>query len=70
MARRDMLNKSSDQKSAIEEIIQGNKKNKSKYAVNIIFDAEFELKIREKAKMEGLPVATYIKSLVMKDINN
>ena len=57
------------------ELINGTTKEnaikaKSKYAVNLVFDGTYENEIRKRAKEKGLPVATYIKSLVISDINN
>ena len=40
----------------------------SKYVVNIVFDKDQEQRIRERAKELEMPVATYIKQLVRKDI--
>lgn len=42
---------------------------KSKYPVNVVFDGELEEAIRQRAKERGLGVATYIKTLVVQDLN-
>lgn len=49
--------------------IAGKKAAKEKYPVNIVFDGELEPAIKQRAKEYGLGVATYIKMLVSKDIN-
>lgn len=49
--------------------ITGKAAKKDKYPVNVVFDGEEEAAIRARAKEEGVGVATYIKSLVRKDIN-
>lgn len=49
--------------------ITGKKAAKAKYPVNVIFDGELEDAIRQRAKEMGVGVATYIKMLVSKDIN-
>lgn len=56
---------------ATRNIINGNnlKSKKKKYAVNVVFNAELEEKIRNKASDNGVGVATYIKMLVNQDIN-
>ena len=50
--------------------ITGNKASKEKYPVNVVFDGADEERIRARAKELGLGVATYIKMLVSKDLNN
>ena len=45
------------------------KKEKEKYAVNVVFDGALEGAIRQKAKECGVGVATYIKMLVSQDLN-
>lgn len=50
--------------------ITGKKGNKDKYPVNVVFDGADEERIRARAKEMGLGVATYIKMLVSKDLNN
>ena len=42
---------------------------KDKYPVNVIFDGELEAAIRQRAKEVGVGVATYIKMLVVQDLN-
>jgi len=42
---------------------------KEKYPVNIIFDGEYEKSIRDKAKLKGVPVATFIKMCVIEKLN-
>lgn len=49
--------------------ISGQKPSKSKYPVNVVFDGSDEARIRTRAKEMGLGVATYIKMLVAKDLN-
>ena len=44
------------------------KKKKEKYAVNVIFDSDMEEAIKQRAKENGIGVATYIKMLVSKDL--
>lgn len=41
---------------------------KNKYAVNVVFDGNLEDAIRDKAKENGIGVATYIKMLVSQDL--
>ena len=43
---------------------------KTKYPVNVVFDGDIEVRIRQRAKDLGLGVATYIKMLVNKDLNS
>lgn len=50
--------------------ITGKKAKKEKYPVNVVFDGELEAAIRQRAKEMGVGVATYIKILVSKDLNN
>ena len=52
---------------AINQIL-GKQEVKEKYPVNVVFDGELEQALR--AKELGLGVATYIKSLVVQDLNN
>lgn len=54
---------------AINQIL-GKQEVKEKYPVNVVFDGELEQDIRDRAKELGLGVATYIKSLVVQDLNN
>ena len=49
--------------------IAGKKAAKAKYPVNVIFDGDQEERIKARAKEYGLGVATYIKMLVNKDLN-
>lgn len=49
--------------------IAGKKAAKEKYPVNVVFDGADEERIRARAKELGLGVATYIKMLVNKDLN-
>lgn len=42
---------------------------KAKYPVNVVFGGELEEAIRQRAKERGLGVATYIKMLVVQDLN-
>jgi len=49
--------------------IAGKKATKEKYPVNVVFDGADEERIRARAKELGLGVATYIKMLVNKDLN-
>ena len=49
--------------------ITGKKAAKEKYPVNVVFDGTDEERIRSRAKELGLGVATYIKLLVNKDLN-
>lgn len=49
--------------------LAGKKTAKEKYPVNVVFDGELETAIRQRAKELGVGVATYIKMLVSKDIN-
>ena len=44
------------------------KKAKEKYVVNVVFDGAMEEAIKQKAKENGIGVATYIKMLVNKDL--
>lgn len=44
------------------------KENKDKYSVNIVFDKKYEESIRKVASNECLPVATFIKQCVIKEI--
>lgn len=46
------------------------KKNTEKYVVNIVFEKRHEKQIREVAKEQGLPVATFIKQCVLQEIKN
>lgn len=46
------------------------KEVREKYPVNVIFDGTQEQAIRDRAKELGLGVATYIKNLVAKDLND
>lgn len=46
------------------------KVKKKKYPVNVVFDGDLEAAIRQRAKETGVGVATYIKILVSKDLNN
>lgn len=56
-------------KSVVDELVHGaGTKNKKKYIVNIMFDPEWEIDIRKKAKEKGLTVSGYIKSLVSSDL--
>lgn len=50
--------------------LAGKKPQKEKYPVNVVFDGADEERIRARAKEMGLGVATYIKMLVNKDLNN
>lgn len=59
---------SSPTTKAVEQITGINKK--AKYPVNVVFDGELEEQIRERAKVYGVGVATYIKMLVSKDLKN
>lgn len=61
---------SSPTKKAVEQITGVNKKVKTKYPVNVVFDGEVEEQIRERAKSYGVGVATYIKMLVSRDLQN
>lgn len=54
---------------AINQILR-KQEVKEKYPVNVVFDGELEQDIRDRAKELGLGVATYIKSLVVQDLNN
>ena len=65
MARPDGTNLVKEIVKPIEKI-----EKKKKYAVNIVFDGEYEEKLKNKAKEKGIGVATYIKMLVINDINN
>lgn len=49
--------------------IAGKATGKEKYPVNVVFDGADEVRIRARAKELGLGVATYIKMLVNKDLN-
>ena len=49
--------------------IAGKKPKKDKYPVNVVFDGDLEDAIRQRAKEMGVGVATYIKMLVSKDLN-
>lgn len=49
--------------------LTGKKATKDKYPVNVVFDGVDEERIRARAKELGLGVATYIKMLVSKDLN-
>jgi len=49
--------------------LAGKKPVKEKYPVNVVFDGADEERIRAKAKKLGLGVATYIKMVVAKDLN-
>lgn len=49
--------------------ITGKAAKKEKYPVNVVFDGEMEAAIKQRAKEQGLGVATYIKMLVSKDLN-
>lgn len=49
--------------------IAGKAPAKEKYPVNVVFDGADEERIRARAKELGLGVATYIKMLVNKDLN-
>jgi len=49
--------------------IAGKKPKKDKYQVNVVFDGDLEEAIRQRAKENGVGVATYIKMLVSKDLN-
>lgn len=49
--------------------IAGKKVAKEKYPVNVVFDGADEERIRARAKEMGLGVATYIKMLVNRDLN-
>ena len=49
--------------------IAGKKPKKDKYPVNVVFDGDLEEAIRQRAKENGVGVATYIKMLVSKDLN-
>lgn len=49
--------------------LTGKKPGKEKYPVNVVFDGADEARIRARAKELGLGVATYIKMLVNKDLN-
>ena len=42
---------------------------KAKYPVNVVFDGELEEAIRQRSKERGLGVATYVKTLVVQDLN-
>lgn len=50
--------------------ITGKAPKKEKYPVNVVFDGDMEPAIKARAKEMGMGVATYIKMLVNKDINN
>lgn len=49
--------------------IAGKKATQDKYPVNVVFDGELEVAIKQRAKEYGMGVATYIKMLVSKDLN-
>ncbi len=49
--------------------ITGKGAAKEKYPVNVVFDGIDEERIRARAKELGLGVATYIKMLVTRDLN-
>lgn len=49
--------------------IAGKNAAKAKYPVNVVFDGELEGKIKARAKEYGVGVATYIKMLVSRDLN-
>ena len=67
---KDRVNKEvTPTESTVLGIAGKTKGSKDKYPVNVVFDAELEPLIRERAKEVGLGVATYIKMLVKQDLN-
>lgn len=44
------------------------KEKKEKYSINIVFDKKYENAIRKAAEEKDLPVATFIKQCVFKEI--
>lgn len=59
-------------KEVVKDLTKGSieTKDKDKYRVSIVFDGYLENEIRETARENGMPVATYIKWCVMQQIHN
>ena len=66
---RDRMKKEVTPTAAAVLNIAGKAETKKKYPVNVVFDGELEEAIRQRAKERGLGVATYIKTLVVQDLN-
>lgn len=66
---RDRMKKEVTPTAAAVLNIAGKAEPKKKYPVNVVFDGELEEAIRQRAKERGLGVATYIKTLVVQDLN-
>ena len=66
---RDRMKKEVTPTAAAVLNIAGKAEAKKKYPVNVVFDGELEEAIRQRAKERGLGVATYIKTLVVQDLN-
>lgn len=65
----DRIKKSTNPAADTVLNIAGKTPSKKKYPVNVVFDGELEGAIRQRAKENGLGVATYIKTLVLRDLN-
>lgn len=66
---RDRLKKETSPTASTVLGLTGNAPVREKYPVNVVFDGEQEEAIRARAKELGVGVATYIKMLVAKDLN-
>lgn len=66
---RDRVKKETSPTASTVLGLTGNAPARAKYPVNVVFDGEQEEAIRSRAKEYGMGVATYIKMLVVKDLN-